>query len=83
MKNRAIIEETAFSALTNLGYKILLRHYECELGEIDFVAKRAGKLIFIGINRIAARPLIKAGEYYMKRYGIQSVEPDYEFFEVA
>ena len=77
--------ERAYIALQTLGYKILLKNYECPLGGIDFVAKRAGELIFISINPSAdeSASAAKAGLYYVKRYGLDSVVSRHESYEVV
>ena len=77
---KMLTAEKAFHALQTLGYKILLKFYECTLGEIDFVAKHNGELVFIGINKI---PSVKVAEYYIKRYGIKDVPYKLESFQVA
>lgn len=81
-------EELAFHYLASRGYKLLLRNYECALGEIDLIAKHKGALIFIEVktrrNDAMGRPeesvtfhkrgqIVKTAHYYMKRYGIKDV----------
>lgn len=64
--------EHLFHALTEIGYKILLREYECPKGKIAFIAKKDGTLVFIGVN--TAEPIVhSAMVYYLKRYGITTV----------
>lgn len=75
-----LAEEKAYHALKTLGYKILLRNYECPLGEVSMIAKKAGELVFIGINNT---PPVKAAEYYVKRYGINEVKYHMESFSIA
>ena len=65
--------ESVFGTLQILGYKVLLRNYECKIGTVDFVAKKNGKLFFVGVNR----PRIEVqlvSTYYLKRYGIKDVQ---------
>lgn len=65
--------ESVFGTLQILGYKVLLRNYECQIGTVDFVAKKNGKLFFVGVNR----PRIEVqlvSTYYLKRYGIKDVQ---------
>ena len=81
-------EELAFHYLATRGYKILVRNYECALGEIDLVAKEKGALVFIEVKTRASdsmgspaesvtfhkrRQIAKSAQYYLKRYGIHNV----------
>ena len=81
-------EELAGHYLARWGYKILLKNYECPLGEIDLVAKEKGALVFIEVKTrsslSAGSPLesvtfhkraqiTKCAKYYIKRYGIKDV----------
>ncbi len=43
-------EEQAAAYLTDLGYKILVRNWRCERGEIDIVAMDGGTLAFIEVK---------------------------------
>ena len=78
-------EELAFHHLGRSGYKVLLRNYECALGEIDIIAKHQGVLVFIevktrsttemgcpaeAVTREKRRQIVKCAQYYLKRYGI-------------
>lgn len=81
-------EELAFHYLASRGYKLLLRNYECPLGEIDLIAKEKGALVFVevktrrddamgvpeeGVTSHKRRQIVKTAQYYMKRYGIHDV----------
>ena len=81
-------EELAWHFLSQQGYKILLKNYECVFGEIDLVAKEKGALVFIEVKTrrsiVMGTPaesvtfhkrqqIIKCAQYYMKRYGIKDV----------
>ncbi len=81
-------EELAFHFLQSSGYKILLKNYECPLGEIDLIAKEKGALIFVEVKtrRSVERGLpaesvtfakqqqiVKIARYYIQRYGIREV----------
>lgn len=78
-------EDIACARLAEAGYKVLLRNYECALGEIDIIAKHQGMLVFIevkarrsleagwpqeSVTRQKRRQIVKAALYYLKRYGI-------------
>ncbi len=81
-------EELAYHELKGRGYKILLRNYECLLGEVDLIAKEKGFLVFIevktrsslemghpaeAVNREKRRQILRVAKYYLKRYGIKDV----------
>jgi len=65
-------QELLYQTLITLGHKVLLKNYECDFGEIDFVTKRNGTLWFIGLNR-DRKKMEKVASYYIKRYGIKDV----------
>ena len=84
----AIGEELAYHYLIARGYKILLKNYECELGEIDLIAKQAGALVFVEVKTRSScemgfpaesvtphkqHQIVKTATYYLKRYGIKEV----------
>lgn len=66
----AIDQELAFHYLARNGYKILLRNYECPLGEIDLIAKENGGLVFVSVNKRTTPKVVKIAKYYLHRYGI-------------
>ena len=81
-------EELAYHFLKNRGYKVLLKNYECALGEIDLIAKEKGALVFIevktrssldmglpqeGVTAHKRRQIVKTAQFYIKRYGIHDV----------
>ena len=81
-------EELAFHELRRRGYKVLLRNYECVLGEIDLIAKHQGFLVFVEVRTRSSeekgtpaesvthekrRQILKVAKYYLNRYGIQNV----------
>ena len=65
--------ESVFGTLQVLGYKVLLKNYECTIGTVDFVAKKNGKLFFVGVNRPRLEVQL-VSTYYLKRYGIKDVQ---------
>jgi putative endonuclease len=84
----AVGEELACHHLISKGYKVLLKNYECILGEIDLVAKEKGALVFVEVktrsSAVMGHPaeavtfqkrqqIVKAAKFYMKRYGINNV----------
>ena len=84
----AIGEELAYHFLSRKGYKILLKNYECALGEIDLIAKEKGALVFVevktrrseafgspldSITHQKRHQIVKTARYYLKRYGIKDV----------
>lgn len=79
-------EELARRYLEGLGYKILLKNYECALGEIDLIAKESGDLVFIEVKARGSlamgspaehvtyhkrRQIAKTAKFYVTRYGIR------------
>lgn len=79
-------EELAYQLLASKGYKVLLKNYECALGEIDMIAKDRGFLVFIEVKTRSSdafgspaeavtlhkrHQILKSAQFYMKRYGIK------------
>ena len=90
-------EELAFHFLGAQGYKVLLKNYECTLGEIDLIAKEKGALVFIEVKTRSSvamgvpaesvtfqkrRQIVNVAEYYLKRYGIKDVECRFDVVSV-
>ncbi len=90
-------EELAFHYLRGCGYKILLRNYECPLGEIDLIAKEKGALVFVevktrssdamglpseSVTAFKRHQIVKTAQYYMKRYGIHDVSCRFDVVSV-
>ena len=53
MNKRQLGQENEYLALkylTNKGYKIIKRNYRCKLGEIDLIAKKDDRIIFIEVK---------------------------------
>jgi putative endonuclease len=77
-------ENRAARYLRNLGYKIIMRNFRCELGEIDIIARDAKTLVFVEVktrayddpspeeqvNEFKQHQITKSAKLYMSRYGI-------------
>jgi putative endonuclease len=77
-------ENIAARFLRNLGYKIIIRNFRCDMGEIDIVARDGKTLVFVEVktreyddptpeeqvNSVKMHQLTKAGKFYLSRYGI-------------
>jgi putative endonuclease len=88
-------ENVAARYLRNLGYKIIVRNFRCELGEIDIVAKDQKTLVFVEVktrsyddptpedqvNEVKRHQITKAAKFYLSRYGIP--QPPARFDVVA
>ena len=88
-------ENVAARYLRNLGYKIIVRNFRCELGEIDIVAKDDKTLVFVEVktrayddptpeeqvNNTKQHQITKAAKFYLSRYGIP--QPPARFDVVA
>ena len=76
-------ENVAAKYLRNLGYKIILRNFSCDMGEIDIIARDGKTLVFVEVktrtgddpmpedqvNPIKQHQLTKAARFYLTRYG--------------
>lgn len=76
-------QELAFQYLNISGYKVLLRNYECPLGEIDIIAREGSTLVFIAVNRPLSATFKEAARYYMRRYGITTVPTRFDKVKVV
>jgi len=88
-------ENVAARFLQGLGYKIIVRNFRCNLGEIDIVAKDGKTLVFVEVKtRVYNEPtpedqvnepkrhqITKAAKLYLSRYGIP--QPPARFDVVA
>jgi putative endonuclease len=88
-------ENVAARYLRNLGYKIIVRNFRCDLGEIDIVAKDGKTLVFVEVktrayddptpeeqvNDVKRHQITKAAKLYLSRYGIP--QPPARFDVVA
>ena len=76
-------ENMAARHLRNRGYKIIMRNFSCDLGEIDIIARDGKTLVFLEVktrayddpkpeeqvNNIKQDKIIRAAKYYLTRYG--------------
>jgi putative endonuclease len=88
-------ENVAARFLRNKGYKIILRNFECPVGEIDIIAREGKTIVFVEVktretqepspeqqvNRDKQHQLTKAGRFYLSRYG--TPQPPARFDVVA
>ncbi len=77
-------ENVAARFLRNQGYKILLRNFRCELGEIDIIARDGRTLVFVEVktrsedeptpeaqvNSVKQQQVCRVARYYLSRYGV-------------
>ena len=88
-------ENAAALYLQRLGYKILIRNFRCDLGEIDIIAREGRTLVFVEVktrlyddptpeeqvNATKQHQITKAAKWYLSRYGIP--QPPARFDGVA
>ena len=88
-------ENVAARYLRNRGYKIIIRNFRCDLGEIDIVARDGKTLVFVEVktrayedpapedqvNDAKQHQLTKVAKLYLSRYGIP--QPPSRFDVVA
>src|SRR6476659_6405091 len=77
-------ENMAARHLRNLGYKIIVRNFRCELGEIDIIARQGKTLVFVEVktrayddptpeeqvNTFKQEQIQKSAQLYLSRYGV-------------
>ena len=88
-------ENAAAAYLRENGYKILIRNFTCDLGEIDIIAREGKTLVFVEVktrlyddptpeeqvNPTKQHQITKAAKWYLSRYGIP--QPPARFDVVA
>jgi putative endonuclease len=88
-------ENVAARFLRNLGYKIIMRNFRCDLGEVDIIAREGKTLVFVEVKTRAyddptpedqvnlekRQQIQKAAKYYLSRYGFP--QPPARFDVVA
>jgi putative endonuclease len=88
-------ENMAARFLRNQGYKIIIRNFRCEVGEVDIIARNGQTLVFVEVktrayddptpedqvNQTKRHQITKAARFYLSRYG--SPQPPSRFDVVA
>ena len=81
--------------LRDQGYKIIIRNFRCELGEIDIIARDGKTLVFVEVktrayddptpeeqvNLVKQQTLTRVAKLYLSRYGVP--QPPARFDVVA
>ena len=77
-------ENVAARYLRNRGYRIILRNFRCEVGEVDIIAKDGRTVVFVEVktrtsedhatgedqvHQSKRHQLTKAAKFYLSRYG--------------
>ena len=91
-------EMMAWPYLTSNGYKILERNYRCPIGEIDIVAEKKGRLVFVevktrtdnafgrpeeSVHEVKQNKLLRLASYYMKEKKKTGVSADFAVVAVT
>ena len=88
-------ENVAAKYLRTLGYRILIRNWECKFGEVDIVARDGKMLVFVEVktrkdsdpepeeqvNQNKQRQITKCADFYMTRYS--NIQPSVRFDVIA
>jgi putative endonuclease len=88
-------ENVAARFLRNAGYKIIVRNFRCDVGEVDIIARDGKTLVFVEVktrayddptpeeqvNEVKRHQLTKAAKFYLARYG--TPQPPARFDVVA
>ena len=88
-------ENMAARYLRNKGYKIIMRNFRCEAGEVDIIARQKTTLVFVEVKTrayddptpeeqvdpIKQQQIQKAAKLYLSRYGVP--QPPARFDVVA
>ena len=84
-------ENVAAKHLRTLGYRILIRNFECKFGEVDIIARDGKNLVFVEVktrkdtdsepdaqvNSHKQRQVTKCAEFYLTRYS--NIQPAVRF----
>jgi putative endonuclease len=77
-------ENVAARYLRNQGYKIIVRNFKCDLGEVDIIARDGPTLVFVEVktrayddptpeeqvNEAKQHQITKVAKVYLSRYGV-------------
>jgi putative endonuclease len=88
-------ETLAAKYLREAGYRIVIRNFRCEMGEIDIIARDGRTLVFVEVktredddptpeaqvNAVKQHQLTKAARYYLSKY--RGPQPPARFDVVA
>ncbi|HZL34769.1 MAG TPA: YraN family protein [Tepidisphaeraceae bacterium] len=71
-------ENLAARFLRNLGYKIIVRNFRCQTGEIDIIARDGGTLVFVEVKtRVGEEPAPEVQVHDFKRHQITKTAKAY------
>ena len=84
-------ENVAAKYLRTLGYRILMRNFECKFGEVDIIARDGKMLVFVEVktrkdsdpepeeqvNHDKQRQITKCADFYLTRYS--NIQPSVRF----
>src|SRR5205085_10514144 len=88
-------ENMAARYLRNKGYKIIMRNFRCEAGEVDIIARQKTALVFVEVKTrayddptpeeqvdpVKQQQIQRAAKLYLSRYGVP--QPPARFDVVA
>jgi putative endonuclease len=77
-------ENVAARYLRNQGYRIIVRNFKCDLGEVDIIARDGKTLVFVEVktrayddptpeeqvNELKRHQITKVAKFYLSRYGV-------------
>ena len=77
-------ENMAARYLRNQGYKIIMRNFRCDAGEVDIIARQRDMLVFVEVKTrayddptpeeqvdpVKQQQIQKAAKLYLSRYGV-------------
>jgi putative endonuclease len=90
-------ETAAADYLSRHGYKILERNYRCKIGEIDIVAEKDGRLLFIeiktrssdhfglpeeSVHAVKQKKILRTAEWYLKDHDAMDKPVGFEVLAV-
>jgi putative endonuclease len=90
-------EIVAANFLAQNGYKILEQNYRCEIGEIDVIAEKDGRILFVevktrssehyglpqeSVHEIKQRKISRSAEWYLKEKRFETKPVGFEVIAV-